>query len=238
MSDLSTVLYFDAEYLRQKMWSVEICTVNETMQSMGQFPNAWKQPEWQICPINLTPALAHFPQFQLVPGWSLVTYRFSRGRIRMGQVWAVPAGAPVLSPAEFGYPESQMYPKPHPPQAQPVMTVLQGDGSPEAYMLAPFLSSFLHGLFSPEASWTRIRSVVDGIAERSGRGDTSLASIDFEVRWLQPSPEDWRPRVIFAGDQVTVRFYSVDRPSIFECQYRYVRGNYSPSEVEIAELAG
>ncbi len=196
----------------------------------------WNQAGWYRVGIDLLPMLRPFAPLYVSPDWILGMYRLRKKRITKAQIWAFPRGARIPDIQEFHSSPDDLFPETHPPLARSPMDIVQGDDSPQSYLLALLLSSFFKGVLAGETTWDIMRFVIDyhALDESNEREYGIKKSID-KMTWIHEQPEDWRPVVIFDERSVSVKFYSyatIHQYCIYQCEGEFQRGDYEPMSVK------
>ncbi|MHB1004557.1 MAG: hypothetical protein ACYC3S_02820 [Chloroflexota bacterium] len=147
--------------------------------------------------------LACFPGLRLRPGFALRAYLFAKGANANGVVWALPAEAPFPEPEDCPRLADLPSQPPMPPGAlaHPLL-VVEGDGSPWAYLCASLLGRELaeFGARGRGQEW-RLHTLLGA--------DPTIGEPGW--RWLKPRPTEWRPWVRVDAGAVTVTFHTVSR---------------------------
>ena len=169
--------------------------------------------EWVLSAVDPSKIVAAFPPLRVKKGFVLRGYECGWGLNSSGSVVVMPANAPY--PGQNG--EAIDYlgfdgPAGH---LGDVMQAVEGDGSPWSYLCASVLSREL-GEFG--ARWHGQHWVTHTIltanpwkapAIRQWYNQFGGPSPQLDLwEWLEPVPDDWRPRVSLANGKTVVTFYT------------------------------
>ena len=182
---------------------------------------------WSRSTVDLEKFLGVFKTLRLKEGFGLRAYEFRQGENGNGVIWAVPVHAPMLEPVECPKLEGGLFEPPKPPGAVPLMSAIEGDGSPWSYLSASILGreaaefgADWHGV-----SWAAERILGKPPWEIAGLHHTPLEGWN----WQGAPPDPWSPTYKEKDDtkEITLHVYACfDRLRIYRATDTYQSGRY------------
>lgn len=168
---------------------------------------------WSKSPLDPAKLVALFTSLRVKPGFVLRAYQFRTGGNGNGVVWALPVEADFPDPDHCLRQSDRLLEPPKPLAAlDDVMDVIEGDGTPWSYLSASLLKRELDefGAMWHGCNWDDYEILGgDPWTPRKKTYSTESPSTPADQwKWMEPMPQDWRPRVQMDERIVTVTFFT------------------------------
>ena len=224
--------FFSAADLRD--WIRQTSTVRPQIETYPQ--------GWSLAKQDPAETIRAFTGLYVKEGFTLHAYQFKSSMGANSLAFALPRHIPCPAPASGASPSAPAEALEH------VMDAISGDGSGRSYIEA---SIFLRELLEWGARWHglswRLHKVLgnDTWTSPTEEEDGSQSELTLHKirrwRWLEPTPENWAPRVSEQADSRIVTFYTFSRhraERIYRHVDRYKFGSYTPTSEKAVMATG
>ena len=190
------------------------------------------QHGWFASVHDVNDLLRVFDTLWLKAGFTLHAYEYREGSNGNGIIWAVPADAPVVAPADCPRLEDTWLQPPRPPGAVELMRAIEGDGSPWSYLSASILSreaaefaAIWHGcVWSDQMILSKPPRQADG-HDAKLTGDAPVGN----WTWRGAVPRTWKPTYADTGTTRKVVLHihhPIGEEQIYRATDTYLAGSY------------